>query len=60
MVIAYVDTKTIYRLIEMAWEDCTPFDAIKHQFDLAEKDVTLLMRKGMKHLSFTISYMIVL
>jgi len=29
------------RIIEMAWEDRTPFEAIKFQFDLPEKDVML-------------------
>ena len=29
----------IDRIIEMAWEDRTPFDAIKFQFGLAEADV---------------------
>lgn len=47
-----MDTRTIDRIIEMAWEDRTPFDAIKYQFDLAEKDVIQLMRKEMKASSF--------
>jgi len=36
------------RIIEMAWEDRTPFDAIKMQFGVPEKDVIQLMRKAMK------------
>ena len=42
------------RIIEMAWEDRTPFEAIKFQFDLAEKDVILLMRKRLKRSSFNL------
>lgn len=42
----------IDRIIEMAWEDRTPFGAIKHQFGLAEKDVIDLMRRNMKRSSF--------
>ena len=34
----------IDRVIEMAWEDRTPFDAIKFQFGLSEKEVIALMR----------------
>lgn len=42
----------IDRIIEMAWEDRTPFDAIKLQFGLAEQEVIKLMRKHMKPSSF--------
>jgi uncharacterized protein (TIGR03643 family) len=44
--------KDIDRVIEMAWEDRTPFDAIKAQFNLTEKDVIDLLRKEMKLSSF--------
>ncbi|MFK7810336.1 MAG: TIGR03643 family protein [Saprospiraceae bacterium] len=44
--------RDINRVIEMAWEDRTPFDAIKLQFDLPEKEVIKLMRKEMKPSSF--------
>lgn len=40
------------RIIEMAWEDRTPFEAIKKQFGIPEEDVIKLMRKEMKHSSF--------
>ncbi|SMB99122.1 conserved hypothetical protein [Hymenobacter roseosalivarius DSM 11622] len=40
------------RIIEMGWEDRTPFEAIEAQFGLAEKDVIALMRKMMKASSF--------
>lgn len=42
----------IDRIIEMAWEDRTPFDAIKLQFGIAEQEVIKLMRKNMKQSSF--------
>ena len=40
------------RMIEMAWEDRTPFEAILFQFNLAEKDVIKLMRASLKESSF--------
>jgi uncharacterized protein (TIGR03643 family) len=40
------------RVIEMAWEDRTPFEAIDHQFRLPEKEVIDLMRKTLKATSF--------
>lgn len=42
----------IDRIIEMAWEDRTPFDAILFQFNLKEQDVIDLMRREMKPSSF--------
>ena len=36
------------RIIEMAWEDRTPFDAIEVQFELKEQEVIELMRREMK------------
>lgn len=42
----------ISRIIEMAWEDRTPFEAIKTQFGLSEPQVIKLMRKEMKASSF--------
>jgi uncharacterized protein (TIGR03643 family) len=44
----------IDRIIEMAWEDRTPFEAITFQFGLAEKDVIALMRKELKRSSFNL------
>ena len=40
------------RIIEMAWEDRTPFDAIEYQFGLKENDVRKIMRKNLKPSSF--------
>lgn len=44
----------IDRIIEMAWEDRTPFEAIQFQFDLAEKEVIKLMRNQLKLTSFNL------
>lgn len=44
--------KDIDRIIEMAWEDRTTFEAIEMQFGLLEKEVITLMRKEMKNSSF--------
>ncbi len=40
------------RIIEMAWEDRTPFEAIEYQFGLKENDVRKIMRKKFKTLIF--------
>ena len=42
----------ISRVIEMAWEDRTPFEAIATQYGLSEAEVIRLMRKNMKASSF--------
>ncbi|WP_299219181.1 TIGR03643 family protein [uncultured Aquimarina sp.] len=44
--------RDVDRIIEMAWEDRTPFDAILMQFGLKEQQVINLMRKEMKPSSF--------
>ncbi len=44
--------RDIDRIIEMAWEDRTPFDVILLQFGLKEQEVINLMRKEMKPSSF--------
>ncbi|MBU2256387.1 MAG: TIGR03643 family protein, partial [Gammaproteobacteria bacterium] len=40
------------RIIEMAWEDRTPFEAIESQFGLSETQVIALMRRSLKAGSF--------
>jgi uncharacterized protein (TIGR03643 family) len=40
------------RIIEMAWEDRTPFEAIRFQFGLLEKEVIKLMRANLKESNF--------
>ena len=42
------------RVIEMAWEDRTPFDAIEQNFGLSEPQVIALMRKKLKRGSFNL------
>ncbi|MFZ8885118.1 MAG: TIGR03643 family protein, partial [Litorivicinaceae bacterium] len=42
----------ISRVIEMAWEDRTPFEAIEANFGLNEAQVIELMRREMKSSSF--------
>lgn len=40
------------RIIEMAWEDRTPFEAIEFQFGVSESEVIEIMRREMKPSSF--------
>lgn len=40
------------RIIEMAWEDRTPFEAIEAQFGVSESEVIKLMRRELKESSF--------
>jgi uncharacterized protein (TIGR03643 family) len=42
----------IDRIIEMAWEDRTPFEAITFQFDITESEVIGIMRDELKPSSF--------
>lgn len=42
----------IDRIIEMAWEDRTPFEAIALQFGISEPEVIKLMRRELKERSF--------
>lgn len=42
------------RIIEMAWEDRTPFEAIEFQFGLPEKEVIKVMRGNLKRSSFNL------
>lgn len=44
----------IDRVIEMAWEDRTPFEAIHFQFGLSEPMVISLMRRELKRSSFNL------
>lgn len=47
-----LDSETIDRILEMAWEDRTPFEAIELQFGLTEPQVIALMRREMQPSSF--------
>jgi uncharacterized protein (TIGR03643 family) len=40
------------RIIEMAWEDRTPFEAIEFQFNISEEDVIKIMQRELKPSSF--------
>jgi uncharacterized protein (TIGR03643 family) len=42
----------IDRIVEMAWEDRTPFDAITAQFGISEGETIIIMRENMKLSSF--------
>lgn len=46
--------REIDRIIEMAWEDRTTFDAIEEQFGISEGEVIKLMRREMKLSSWKI------
>lgn len=47
-----LDEAQVSRVIEMAWEDRTPFGAIEHSYGLTESDVIKLMRQTLKPSSF--------
>ena len=47
-----LSSEDISRIIEMAWEDRTPFEAIEFQFGLKENDVREIMRCEIKPSSF--------
>jgi uncharacterized protein (TIGR03643 family) len=42
----------VNRIVEMAWEDRTPFDAILAQFKVNEQQTIEIMRRNMKPSSF--------
>lgn len=46
------DDYRVDRIIEMAWEDRTPFEAIEYQFGMKENEVRELMRRNLKRSSF--------
>ncbi|MGB3200829.1 MAG: TIGR03643 family protein [Nodosilinea sp.] len=52
MAVPKLDPYTTDRVIEMAWEDRTPFEAIEAQFGVTEKQVIAIMRRFMKPSSF--------
>ena len=43
---------SLNRIIEMAWEDRTPFDVIYKEFDITQNDLERLMRNNLKPSSF--------
>ena len=52
MIIHALDESQVSRVIEMAWEDRTPFEAIEHSYGLNESGVITLMRQVLKPSSF--------
>ncbi|MDP5137808.1 TIGR03643 family protein [Rheinheimera baltica] len=46
------DAASVSRIIEMAWEDRTPFEAIEQLYGLNETAVITLMRRELKPSSF--------
>ena len=49
---AKIDPADLSRIVEMAWEDRTPFDAILQSYGINESGVIDLMRQTMKPSSF--------
>ena len=47
-----ISAADLSRIIEMAWEDRTPFEAIRASFGKSEADVIALMRASLKRSSF--------
>ena len=46
------NTEQLSRIVEMAWEDRTPFEAIEKNFDIGESEVISIMRSEVKPRSF--------
>ena len=44
----------IGRIIEMAWEDRTPFEAISYNFEMSEREVIELMRRELTRSAFKV------
>ena len=47
-----MDQDNLNRIIEMAWEDKTPFDVIYKEFDITQNELERLMRNNLKPSSF--------
>ncbi len=47
-----LSSSNLSRVVEMAWEDRTPFEAIEKCYRLSEKDVIILMRRVLKKSTF--------
>ena len=52
MYMVNLSQQQIDRIIQMAWEDRTPFDAISLQFEISESIVIKIMRSNLKSSSF--------
>ena len=49
-----MDNIDLDRIIEMCWEDRTPFEAIEYQFGLREEDAIKIMRRSLNPKSFKV------
>lgn len=49
-----MNPEDINRIIEMAWEDRTPFEAIQFQFGISEAETIKIMRANLKRSSFNL------
>ena len=49
-----METNDVDRVIEMCWEDRTPFEAIEHQFGFNEDEAIKIMRNNLKPKSFKV------
>ena len=49
-----ISKEDLSRIIEMAWEDRTPFEAIKNEFGLDQSQVKKIMKKELKAGSFLV------
>ena len=49
-----IDLESTNRIIEMAWEDRTPFEAIYSQFNINEKKLISIMRNNLRRNSFNL------
>ena len=47
-----IDTESINRIIEMAWEDRTPFEVIEKEFSITHGELITIMRNNLKPSSF--------
>ena len=47
-----IDLESINRIIEMAWEDRTPFDVIEKEFSISHEELKTIMRNNFKPSSF--------
>jgi uncharacterized protein (TIGR03643 family) len=54
LTVTAIPPQDLNRIIEMAWEDRTPFEAIKAQFGVSETEVIALMRRELKRSSFNL------
>ncbi len=47
-----IDLESLNRIIEMAWEDRTPFEVIEKEYSISHDELISLMRNNLKSSSF--------